>query len=149
MYIFQTSTYVYVCTYSSYTYENILVSYYILHNYTYLVVILVDCLVLNNSLGPTFAFSSGFIYEEKTALLFTDVFFNCSVDPIGVYTSWEFNNKHIINNHKYNQSISGLTIHNVTEEDQGHYICFIGHFDPLNATTSLNVVCKLSLCIST
>ena len=94
------------------------------------------------SLGPTFAFSSDFIQEEKTALLFNDVFLNCSVDPMGVYTSWEFKNRHIINNHKYNQNTSGLTIHNVTKEDQGHYICFLGHIDPPNATILLSVICK-------
>ena len=98
--------------------------------------------ILNNSLGPTFIFGSGFISEEKTGVRYTDVFLNCSVDPMGLYTSWEFKNKHIINNHKYNKNTSGLTIHNVTKEDQGHYICFLGYIDPLNATILLNVICK-------
>ena len=60
-------------------------------------------------------------------------------------TSWDFENTHITvtKGTKYSQNISGLTIHNVTEEDQGHYICFIGNIDPPNATILLSVVCKL------
>ena len=74
---------------------------------------------------------------------YTDVYINCSVDPIDAYTSWSFENTKIRNNYKYIQNASGLIISNVTEEDQGHYICFLGNVDPLNATILLKVVCKL------
>ena len=97
---------------------------------------------INNSLGSIFNFSSGFINEVKSGVRYTDVFLNCSVDPVDAYTSWEFENRRIINNQKYNQNISGLTIHNVTKEDQGHYVCFLGHIDPPNATILLNVICE-------
>ena len=94
----------------------------------------------------TFIFGSDFIYEEKVALCYTDVFINCSVEPIDAYTSWNFENIHISdfnNKNKYSQNISGLTIYNVTEEDQENYICFLHTVDPLNATIQLNVICKL------
>ena len=88
----------------------------------------------------TFISGSSFIYEEKNASRYTDVFLNCSVDPIDAHTSWKFENTCIVNDDKYSQNNSGLTIHNVTEEDQGQYICFLGE---LNATILLNVICKL------
>ena len=97
--------------------------------------------------GSSFVFGSNYIYEERTALRYTDVFINCSVDPIDAHTSWDFENIPIFdlnNNHKYHQNNSGLTIYNVTEQDQGHYICFLGNIDPLNATILLDVVCKLT-----
>ena len=99
-----------------------------------------------NFSGSSFVFGSNYIYEEKTALRYTDVFINCSVDPIDASTSWDFENIRINdlnNNDKYSQNISGLTIYNVTEQDQGHYICFLDSIDPLNATILLDVVCKL------
>ena len=95
------------------------------------------------NLDATFTFGSGYIYEEKTALRYTDVFINCSVDPIDAYTFWYFKDTRIFNDDKYSQNISGLTIYNVTEEDQGHYICFLGDVDPLDATIWLNIFCKL------
>ena len=96
-------------------------------------------------LDETFTFSNNFIYEEKTALRYTDVFINCSVSPTDAYTSWDFENTRItdIIGSKYSKNISGLTIHNVTEEDQGHYICFLGTANPPNATILLSVGCKL------
>lgn len=94
-------------------------------------------------LDATFTFSSGFIYEEKAALHYTDVFINCSVDPIDAYTSWKFEDTDILNNDKYRQNNSGLTIYNATEEDQGHYICFLGDVDSLTATILLKIACKL------
>ena len=93
-----------------------------------------------------FIFGIDFIYEEKVALHYTDVFINCSVEPIGAYTSWNFENIRISdfnNKNKYSQNISGLTIYNVTEEDQGNYICFLHTADSLNATIQLSVICKL------
>ena len=67
------------------------------------------------------------------------MFINCSTEPSDEHTFWEFENTHIVNNSKYSLNNSGLTIHNVTEEDQGQYICFLG---ALNATILLNVTCK-------
>ena len=100
--------------------------------------------VLYNFSASAFISGSNYIYEERTALRYTDVFINCSVDPIDVSTSWEFESIHINDsNDKYSINNSGLTVHNVTEEDKGHYICFLGHKDPLNATILLNIVCKL------
>ena len=90
----------------------------------------------------TFIFGSSFIYEEKTVSHHTDVFINCSVEPSDEHTFWEFKNTHIYNNNKYSLNISGLTIHNVTEEDKGQYICFL---HTLNATILLNVFRKLLL----
>ena len=99
-----------------------------------------NCSVFYVDQNPTFIFGSSFIYEEKTALHYSDVFINCSVEPSDAYTSWKFENTYIVNNDKYSRNISGLTIHNVTEEDQGQYICFLG---TLNATILLKVVRKL------
>ena len=102
---------------------------------------------LNNILEASFVFGNNYVYEERTVLRYTDVFINCSVDPIDAYTSWDFDNirisDHNNNEVKYSQNNSGLNIYNVTEEDQGHYICFLGNVDPLNATILLNIVCKL------
>ena len=38
-------------------------------------------------LDATFNFSDNFIYEEITALRYTNVFINCSVNPIDAITS--------------------------------------------------------------
>ena len=95
------------------------------------------------NLDATFTFGSGYIYEVQTALRYTDVFINCSVDSVGAYTSWEFEDTDILNNDKYRQNNSGLTIYSVTEEDQGHYICFLGDVDSSTATILLKIVCKL------
>ena len=37
---------------------------------------------------------------------------------------------------------SGMTIYNVTSDDEGHYVCIIGTINPLEAFISLNVTCK-------
>ena len=81
-------------------------------------------------------------YEEKTTQCYTDVFINCSSVPIDAVKVWEFGNSHIYNDNKYTQNNSGLTIHNVTGEDQGYYICYLDHIDLINATILLNIVCK-------
>ena len=100
--------------------------------------------VLYNFSASAFISGSNYIYEERTALRYTDVFINCSVDPIDASTSWEFESITIhYSNDKYSKNNSGLTIHNFTEEDQGHYICFLGHGLLKNATILLNIVCKL------
>ena len=100
-------------------------------------------ILFNYSAIISFIYGSGYIYEEKTALRYTDVFINCSVNPIDAYTSWYFEDTHILNSNKYSQNISGLMIYNITEEDQGNYICFLGDLDPLSATIRVNIVCKL------
>jgi len=46
---------------------------------------------------------------------------------------------------KYIQNCTGLTIYNVTEDDQGNYICLVGNTEPLNATISLSVMCKICI----
>ena len=94
-----------------------------------------------NSLAITFIFGNGYIYE-KTTRRYTDVFINCSSDPVDAAKSWDFENVQIYSNDKYKQNISGLTILNVTGEDQGHYICSLGNVDSINATILLNVICK-------
>ena len=100
-------------------------------------------IVLFNYSAINFIFGNGFVYEEKTAWRYTDVFINCSVNSSDASTEWEFKNVRIYPNDKYSLNNSGLTIHNVTAEDQGHYICFLGNVYPLNATILLKVVCKL------
>jgi len=108
----------------------------------------------NNSLqlftAPAFDFGGNFIFEERTALRHTDVFINCSVDPNDTPTLWYFEDidTHIsdlnkTDKYQYIQNISGLTIHNVTEKNQGHYICILGQGEPINATILLKVVCEL------
>ena len=49
------------------------------------------------------------------------------------------------NSMKYIQNHTGLIIYNITEEDQGNYICLIGNTEPLNATISLSVMCKICI----
>ena len=43
---------------------------------------------------------------------------------------------------KYAMNSSGMTIYNVTSDDEGHYVCIIGTINPLEAFISLNVTCK-------
>ena len=101
-------------------------------------------IVLYNFSAIAFVSGRDYSYEERTALRYTDVFINCSVDPIDAHTSWEFESAPIFySNDKYSKNNSGLTIHNFSEEDQGRYRCILGHVDPLNATILLNIVCKL------
>jgi len=47
------------------------------------------------------------------------------------------------NRNKYEISSSGLTIYNVTDDDEGQYVCLVGNANPLTAFISLVVTCKV------
>ena len=98
-----------------------------------------------NIVHPTFKFSiQSFIFNERDVLLESDVFLNCSVDygkePENI-TVWTLNGEvlWINDTSKYSVNKSGLTVYNVTMEDQGNYSCHVHH---LTAVTFLHVVCK-------
>ena len=99
---------------------------------------------------PTFKFSSQtFMFEERNVLLESNVFLNCSVDygtePDNI-TVWTLDGEllWINDTSKYNVNTSGLTVYNVTAEDQGNYSCHVHH---LTAVTFLHVVCKQTNCV--
>ena len=60
--------------------------------------------------------------------------------------AWEFRPNYVplntSNTNKYATNDSGLTIYNVTNDDQGLYVCMV---DPLKAFILLNVTCKSCL----
>ena len=98
-----------------------------------------------NIVHPTFKFSiQSFIFKERDVPLESDVFLNCSVDygtePENI-TVWTLNGEVLWINDtpKYSVNKSGLTVYNVTMEDQGNYSCRVHH---LTAVTFLHVVCK-------
>ena len=70
------------------------------------------------------------LFEERFALLGSDVFINCSVNYGTEYniTSWLFDNEPLLINQtsRFSQNTSGLIIYNVTELDEGDYICYVG-----------------------
>ena len=79
---------------------------------------------------PTFVFGNGSVlFEERITLLGSDVFINCSVNYGTEYniTSWLFNYEPLLINQtsKYSQNTSGLTVYNVTESNEGYYICYV------------------------
>ena len=84
------------------------------------------------------------MYKERDALLESDIFLNCSVDygtqPNNI-TIWKIDGELVWINEttKYNVNTSGLTIYNVTAEDEGNYTC---HVQQLTANTFLHVVCE-------
>ena len=84
------------------------------------------------------------MFEQKVTLLESDVFLNCSVDygtePNNI-TIWTLDGELVWINEtsKYNVNASGLTVYNVTAEDQGNYTCNVHR---LTATTFLDIVCK-------
>ena len=85
------------------------------------------------------------LLKHKDALLKSDIFLNCSVDygtELDNITIWTLDGELVWINEtsKYNVNASGLTVYNVTAEDQGNYTC---HVHRLTATTFLDVVCKL------
>ena len=95
---------------------------------------------------PTFMLSNNSILlEERTALLGSDVFINCSVNYGTEYnnTSWLFDYDPLPINQtsKFNQNTSGLTIYNVTKLDEGCYVCHI--VDHLSALIYLHTECKI------
>jgi len=88
--------------------------------------------------------NQSFIFEERYVLRKFDVFLNCSADygtePDNI-SIWKLDDEPVWINEtsKYNMNSSGLTIYNVTIEDEGNYTCHVGH---LTAFTTLHVVCK-------
>ena len=98
-----------------------------------------------DAVDPSFVFSSQpYMYMERDSLLDSDIFLNCSVDygtqPSNI-TIWRLDGQliWIDETTKYNVNTSGLTIYNVTAEDEGNYAC---HVQQLTAITFLHVVCK-------
>ena len=80
---------------------------------------------------PTFVFSNDSVLsEERITLLGSDMFINCSVNYGTEYntTSWLFDYEPLPINQtsRFRQNTSGLTIYNVTESNEGYYICYIG-----------------------
>ena len=82
--------------------------------------------------------------EQKDTLLESDVFLNCWVDygtePDNI-TIWKLDGELVWVNEtsKYNVNASGLTVYDVTAEDEGNYSCHVHH---LTAVTLLHAVCK-------
>ena len=111
----------------------------------------VDTLCLLISLAfytvdPTFVFSNqSYMLKERDVLLESDVFLNCSVNygtqPNNI-TIWILDGELVWINEttKYNVNASGLTVYNVTAEDEGNYTCHVHHL--LTAVTFLHAVCK-------
>jgi len=110
---------------------------------------------LDNSISsiivePAFIYSSSTTYYyEETAPRYEDKFINCSVNSNEVFMQWNFKNAPLWTDHggKYSQNITGLTIHNVSEDDYGPYSCLVNENGQLlNATISLTIICKW-LCV--
>ena len=92
--------------------------------------------------------SSEHYYYEDFALRYHDKFINCSVNSDDVFIQWDYKNMPLWTNNegKYSQNSTGLTIHNITEDDYGNYTCFINEDGKLlNATISLTIMCKIYL----
>ena len=94
---------------------------------------------------PSFMFSNNStLFEERYALLGSDVFINCSVNYGTEYniTSWLFDDEPLLINQtfKFSQNTSGLIIHNVTKLEKGYYICYV---DQLWAVILVHIECKI------
>ena len=92
---------------------------------------------------PTFVFSNNVVlFEDQYAQLGSNMFINCSVNYGTEYniTSWLFDYEPLLINQtsKFSQNTSGLIIYNVTELDEGYYICYV---DQLWATIFVHVEC--------
>ena len=84
------------------------------------------------------------LYEVKTALRYHDTFINCSILPANTSVIWKYRNT-ILNTRssdKYMENSSGLIVYNVTDDDEGQYICLSQPFTLLQAYIQLNVKCK-------
>ena len=105
-----------------------------------------------STVDPYFKYGSSPLYENKTALRYHDIFLNCSVYPTNTDTVWEFGPNHIpldtSTGDKYAENSSGLTIYNVTNDDEGYYVCVVGNANPLEAFISLTVTCKAHIYIA-
>ena len=89
------------------------------------------------------------LYEVKTALRYHDTFINCSVlSTTNVHVIWKYRNVHvnISNTDKYTKNSSGLIIHNLTNDDEGQYVCSIVQLT-LKAYITVNVNCKKSYAV--
>ena len=81
------------------------------------------------------------MFKERTVLLKSDVFLNCSVDygtqPDNI-TIWTLDGELVWINEtsKYNVNASGLTVYNVTAEDEGNYTCHVLHVIGINCTAT-------------
>ena len=87
---------------------------------------------------------------KDTALRYHDKHINCSVelhDDLSIQWEHEDYLLSTANNANYSQNSTGLTIHNVTENDQGSYSCLVGNVNSLNATILLSVVCKTNIAV--
>ena len=69
------------------------------------------------------------------------MFFNCLLNYDNSVTVWTLDGELVWINEtfKYSVNTSGLTVYNVTAEDEGNYTC---HVNDLSANTRLHVVCK-------
>jgi len=104
---------------------------------------------------PYFIYSSSSTYHYKEAALrHQDKFINCSVElhDLTYSIQWDHKNDFLYPTDKngspnetikYSQNHTGLTIHNVTEDDEGNYGCLVGNAGILKATILLSVVCKI------
>ena len=84
------------------------------------------------------------LYEVKAALPYSDTFINCSILPADTQVTWEYRNTilNTTNSDKYMKNSSGLIVYNVTDDDEGQYICLSQPFTLLQAYIQLNVKCK-------
>ena len=98
------------------------------------------------AVDPYFIYGSSPLHENKTTLRYHNIFLNCSVYPANINVVWEFGPNHDLLDttieNKYSKNSSGLTIYNVTNEDEGQYVCVVGNVNPLEALISLTVTCK-------
>lgn len=97
--------------------------------------------------NATFMYSSNLqLYEAKTSFRYHDTFINCSVQPTNTFVIWKYRGVPLDtrNSDKYIQNSSGLIIHNVTNEDEGQYVCLIDQTK--KAFISIDVICKIYCC---
>ena len=76
-----------------------------------------------------------------TILRYNDLFIKCSANVL-----WKNRNASLNTSYsdKYTQNSSGLIIHNVTNEDEGQYVCSIFTSRLLTYIyTTVNVICKM------
>ena len=68
---------------------------------------------------------------------------NCSVLPIDTCVIWKYGNSSLIarDGDKYTQNSTGLIIHNVTNDDEGQYLCLVDQVK--KAFILLDVICKV------
>ena len=105
-----------------------------------------NLILLCFTVNATFMYSSSLqLHEVKTVLRYHDIFINCSVMPTDTFVIWKFKESSLntSNSNKYTQNSSGLIIHNVTNDDEGQYVCSIDKTKM--AYISLDIICKISI----